>query len=80
MFSQCTQYVATLVKDTYQCKILLVWMMAWRLINIKPALSAAVGYIHFSGYKYTLCPSGPNCLDYYKFLIIQFLVQCDIFV
>ena len=69
MISQCTQYVATLVKDTYQCKKL-VWIMAWRLINTKPSPNAAVRYIHFSGYKYTLCPSGPNYLDYYEFLMI----------
>ena len=28
--------IVAIVKDTYQCKILLVWMMAWRLINAKP--------------------------------------------
>ena len=43
------------VKDTYQCIILLVWMIAWRLINAKPSSNASVIYIYiFSGYKYTL--------------------------
>ena len=36
-----------LVKDAYQCKILLVWMMAWRLINVKPSPNATVWYIYF---------------------------------
>ena len=32
----------SIVKDTYQCKILLVWMMAWHLINAKPSPNATV--------------------------------------
>ena len=58
------------VMDTYQCKILLVWMMAWRLIDTKPSPNATVWYIHFPVINKLSYPSGLGHLDYYEFLII----------
>ena len=58
---------------------LLVWMMAWRLINAKPSHNATVRYIYFPVINMLSYPSGLGFLDYYEFLIIWFLVQCVIF-
>ena len=42
------------VKDTYQCKLLLVWMMAWHLIKRQAITQCNCVIYTFSGYKYTL--------------------------
>ena len=60
------------VKDTYQCKILLVWMMDWRLINAKPSPNATVGYIHFPVINILSYPSGLGYLDYYDYWWFNF--------